>query len=709
MSERPAAARPVSNEPDDEISLSELSSTDAVCSSELELEVVVEKETPMCTPAQAVDRQASKEFEARIISGRSGARKSKEARPSTSKVQSTGKSAKAQNSGATTKNVLRLSSDIKSPRPDWLTRRYCVLYKRLQDSKDTDNLGGKCIDHCFHHACCCLDACLDACESRCKCTCTCCTCPDFEMKEELTKARTLGIKTAFDTVCSDMFTATPIGSVVREIAIYGGFLIMAALFINVCLIFLQDVAGNSNINNIPLWEVVCSGLGLLLSLVDLVIDLVCNICTCYKNCASSKNCCNEFRWHTDTLLYFTDSVEIGCCKRCKNTSSPLDDPSRPEDHKKTCTCKKRLHTVNFHLPDKPSEAETAAGCCMRCGMYVIMDIVRYIAIPTLAYPLLLMAMFQFLSNLIAHQMDDITTSLISFTLTGVSQFGFVYLVRAFIFTGMIYSLQKVQTGGAGRKELMTSSSCFQHYFLLAAFGHMFVELTMIAVIGIRFYYEYQAFQDASYVLVSPVFMPSVQLWYMMFCAYFAAPLGLALFLITHYYWTQRFFIKFFLDVLLVLKKKVEDQGAYVKFINDNKFNFRENYDEVDESGVCKFTYSFVSPTIIVLCFFYCSLIIGFFICAFLEANIYTTNIGVFGFYVAAAVVATLVNIHASAIFLVWVLIFVLTAIVIVVVVAAIVAAAIAIFGILTALYFVVIVLLIVCFPCLYIISEIKCK
>ena len=342
-------------------------------------------------------------------------------------------------------------------------------------------------------------------------------------------------------------------------------------------------------------------------------------------------------------------------------------------------------------------------------MYVIMDIVRYIFIPTVVYPLLLLTMFQFLSNLIAHQVDDIMTSLISFVLTGVSQIGFVYLLRAFIFAGMIYSLQKVRTGGAGRKKLMTSSSCFQHYFLLAAFGHMFVELTMIAVIGIRFYYEYQAFQDASYVLVSPVFMPSVQLWYMMFCAYFAAPLGLALFLITHYYWTQRFFIKFFLDVLLVLKKKVEDQGSYVKFINDSKFNFIENYDEVDESGVCKFTYSFVSPTIIVLCFFYCSLIIGFFICAFLEANIYTTNIGVFGFYVAAAVVATLVNIHASAIFLVWVLIFVLTAIVIVVVVAAIVAAAIAIFGILTALYYVVIVLLIVCFPCLYIISKIKCK
>lgn len=707
MSKRPAAQ--TVSKPDDEISLSELSSTGAVCGSELEMEssqfeVVVEKEATTCTPrTQAVDRQVS---EVAGVSGRNGTRESKlnkEARPSTSKEQSTGKTFK------TTKNGT--ASGVKSARrPSWLTKRYCVLYKRLQESKETGNLGGKCIDVCFHPACCCLDACLDACESRCKCTCTCCTCPDFEMKEELTKARTLGIKTAFDTVCSDMFTATPIGSVVREIVIYGGFLIMAALFINVCLIFLQDVAGNSNTNSIPLWEVVCSGLGLLLSLVDLVIDLVCNIRTCYKNCASSKNCCNEFRWHTDiVLLYFTDSVEIGCCKRHKNTSCALDESSRPEDHKETCTCKKRLHTVDFHLPDKPSEAETAAGCCRRCGMYVIMDIVRYIFVPTVVYPLLLLTMFQFLSNLIAHQVDDITTSLISFALTGVSQIGFVYLLRAFIFAGMIYSLQKVRTGGAGRKELMTSSSCFQHYFLLAAFGHMFVELTMIAVIGIRFYYEYQAFQDASYALVSPVFMPSVQLWYMMFCAYFAAPLGLALFLITHYYWTQRFFIKFFLDVLHVLKKKVEDQGAYNKFINDSKFNFRENYDEIDQSGVCQYAYSFVSPTIIVLCFFYCGLIIGFFVCAFLEANIYATNIGVFGFYITTAVVATLVNIHAGAIFLVWVLIFVLTAIVIAVVVAAIVAAAIAIFGILTALYYVVIVLLIVCFPCLYIISEIKCK
>ena len=56
----------------------------------------------------------------------------------------------------------------------------------------------------------------------------------------------------------------------------------------------------------------------------------------------------------------------------------------------------------------------------------------------------------------------------------------------FIFVGTIYSVQKVRTGGKSRIGLIIGSA-FHQYFVANAFGHMFVELLLIATIGVRFY------------------------------------------------------------------------------------------------------------------------------------------------------------------------------------------------------------------------------
>ena len=94
----------------------------------------------------------------------------------------------------------------------WLLRRYSVLCEQLRSRSgqaQDESMMEKCIN-CWCQA---RDSCKRAFP---------------KLATPLTKARTLGIKSALDTVCSDVFTATPIGSIVREFVIYGGFLFMLA-------------------------------------------------------------------------------------------------------------------------------------------------------------------------------------------------------------------------------------------------------------------------------------------------------------------------------------------------------------------------------------------------------------------------------------------------------------------------------------------------
>ena len=69
---------------------------------------------------------------------------------------------------------------------------------------------------------------------------------------------------------------------------------------------------------------------------------------------------------------------------------------------------------------------------------------------------------------------------------------------------------------------------------------MIVELFIIAAIGINIYDDYLNFLNAASCRKPLTFIPSnSQLWYMMVFGYFATPVGLAMFFITHYYCTQR--------------------------------------------------------------------------------------------------------------------------------------------------------------------------
>ena len=235
----------------------------------------------------------------------------------------------------------------------------------------------------------------------------------------------------------------------------------------------------------------------------------------------------------------------------------------------------------------------------------------------------------------------------------VIQFSLVYLVRMFIFVGTIYSVQKVRTGGKSQRDL-TNGSTFHQYFVANAFGHMFVELLLIATIGVRFYYDYQVFWNNVGVQRPTVFLPTAQLWCMMVFGYFAAPIGIMLFLLSHYYWFQRFFIKFFVDAHDVLKETTNKDIA-----------FTDASSELNKaSSIRKFMYPFLSPTISLLCIAYCILLLGFAVCALLQSPP-SASFGIIGFYAAATVITISVNLYASAIAFVWISVFVVITVVIV--------------------------------------------
>ena len=353
--------------------------------------------------------------------------------------------------------------------------------------------------------------------------------------------------------------------------------------------------------------------------------------------------------------------------------------------KKTASTELYNNTPNhFHL----LEADCERKCCQIGCAYELVDIIRIFVTPAIAYPLLLLSMFKLLSQLVLCRTD--VTTFLSFLLSIVIQFSLVYLVRMFIFVGTIYSIQKVRTGGKSQSKQGKSQSeqgksqseqgksqseqgksqseqgksqskqgtsqseqeahTFHQYFVANAFGHMFVELLLIATIGVRFYYDYQVFWNHVAVRRPTIFCPTVQLWCMMVFGYFAAPIGMVLFLLSHYYWFQRFFIKFFVNAQDVLEKKTNKEIAFTDASSELK-------DMDKASSIRKFMYPFLSPTISLLCSAYCILLLGFAVCALLQSPS-SARVGIIGFYAAATVITISVNLYASAIAFVWISFFV---------------------------------------------------
>ena len=560
--------------------------------------VVVEKESKTFSPNKAAGRQVSNKGNSR------GTVTAREPKVITAQISNEGDSTVTGKSNVETKKEEREEKErgkenipvvVKS---GWLLSQYCVVAKELISSEERSKktIWENCTNCCFQAY-------------------NACKCKRVRPKiysTQLSKTRTLGIKTALRTVGSDLFTATPVGSIVREFVVYGGSFLLFALWVTALVGFILHMVSNDSNrgdNYFLAGEVAVSSLGMIFAVVDLVQHM------CTHRCKACKERTRGPEWCSKT----PDKFELSA--------------DRPDDNK-------------------------LKGCCKNYSKYDKAGIARFFVTPLIIYPLLLLNMFQLLSELIPHQVN--ITTIVSFTLVAILQICFVYLVRIFIFLGMVHSIQKVRTGGKNRMALL-KDSYFQLYFVVSAVGQMVVDLLIISAIGINIYDEYQAFLNTAKKPVT--FIPSAQLWYMMVFGYFATPVGLALFFITNYYCTQQFFIKFYLDVLDVLEKKADVTGAYSQ--NEALADFK-----TVEETFCghKCIYSFISPTIAILSIIYFCSAAGFIYCSssFETPSLFVGTSVMHGsvlnyntvaqFYFGATIFAMLVNFHAIGIAYFWFLV-----------------------------------------------------
>ena len=479
----------------------------------------------------------------------------------------------------------------------WLMRRYNVLAEELDSSVEISEKTK-------------LEKCTN-CSFQAYIACKCKRASPKINTQKLSNARTLGIKSCLRAVGSDLFSETPVGSIVREFVVYGGSFFMVALWVTILAGFILRLINNDRNrgdNYFLEGKVGFSSLGTILTLLDLVQHM------CMHRCTS-------------------------CTERTRGSEWRSETPDK------------------FELTDEHDDKEFK-GCCKKQSNYDRAGIIRFFITPLIIYPLLLLSIFQFLSEVIIGQVN--ITTVLSLVLIVIMQICFFYLVRMFIFLGTVHTVQKIRTGGANGRALL-KDSYFQLYFVVSAFGQMVVELLITAAIGIRIYDDYLAFFNAD---TKPVtFIPSPQLWYMMVFGYFATPVGLVMFFISHYYCTQRFFIKFYLDVLSVLEKKVNVKNAYSK--NSALSDFKKM-----EETFCghKCFYSFISPTIALLSILYFSSACAFLYCSLAfsvggssttpQATQFVMNVfTVLEFYLGATIVAILVNFHTIAIAYFWIFAF----------------------------------------------------
>ena len=476
----------------------------------------------------------------------------------------------------------------------WLIRRYNVLAEELGSSISEKTNLEKCTN----------------CSFQAYIACKCKRASPKINTQELSNARTSGIKSFFRAVGSDLFSETPVGSIVREFVVYGGSFFMVALWLTILVGFilrLINTADDSNRGYIYFLagEVGFSSFGMILTILDLVQHM------CMHRCTSCTERTRGSEWRSET----------------------------PE---------------KFELTNEHDDKEFK-GCCKKHSNYDRAGIIRFFITPLVIYPLLLLSMFQFSSEIIIGQVN--ITSVLSFVLIVIMQIWFVYLVRIFIFFGTVHTVQKIRTGGANGRALL-KDSYFQLYFVVFAVGQMVVELLIIAVIGVKIYDEYLEFLDTDAIGRRPItFIPSPQLWYMMVFGYFATPMGLAMFFISHYYCAQRFFIKFYQDINNVLEYKANVQGAGA---------LPDIMEMEDTFCGYKFIYSFLSPTIVLLCIFYLAFVVAFVSCSLSLKGTFIVNVSLlfssqlvvlqFCLIGATIIIIIFVNLYAIVVACFWLLV-----------------------------------------------------
>ena len=501
----------------------------------------------------------------------------------------------------------------------YLTYRY--LASDLADTQSVEKLEGSYWEKCFN--CCCEGCtCIRLLERR-----------SALLTKPLRKARGLGLKSTLQAISSfgtTLYTGTPIGSWVRELSVYLGFLVTLALLVNNVRSSAMEWKNtgldiDSFKDRIMISELVFNSLAFFFTVFDVLFHASRHTCRCVA--------CKE------TRLF---------CSECKH---------RMAGGRSAYGAMKDIAKDNLERVPLVAEHDTTAQCqdCFSCcpkNITLVMDTVRVGFLDLMFYPLLLMSVFTVLGEtIVAGQVS--TTTYVRFGLTTAYNLFGVYVLRAFVLGGTIYSVQKMR-----RKDL-TKGSGFHTLFVLNCFGHMIVQVMMIISIGQRFFIEFKKENNHTNETYSnTTFHPSHQLYYMMASGYVVPVFGVAMFIFVNQFWTQQFPIKLFIDMLKTLKapgKHLDGVKNVSKTVSEfeRKWELSQlenNYQVWDGITFLKKLYfPFNSPKHASVCMFYFMFLAAFYFSAIysgVEADIEHSGFPPWSiYYIAAASFTLVVNIY----------------------------------------------------------------
>ena len=271
--------------------------------------------------------------------------------------------------------------------------------------------------------------------------------------ESIRRAQTLGVKYIVVSV-HNIFTSTPFGSTVREVAVYGGFL-WALLFFLISLSgFIKDQVNENDHDDdfFGLFETIFGTIGIGFSIFD--------------------------------LFYHAYHRRFKTCKEWKQWR---------EKKKNVNPVGEEVDTADNEVKESAEEPDSADCCKDKCKCCpkpcsTAFDVARVFVMEMLYYPGLILSIFQFATELVVNDNDprmiSVTTWLLNI-IGFVGQLGFVYLARAFILAGTVYSVAKIRN-----KKNLLEGATFQVMFVLYTYGLMILQICMIVAIGATYYNEY---------------------------------------------------------------------------------------------------------------------------------------------------------------------------------------------------------------------------
>lgn len=291
-----------------------------------------------------------------------------------------------------------------------------------------------------------------------------------------------------------------------------------------------------------------STLALILSLVDVVLDFIRRCQRYYRNVKS---------W-SETFLHrmFTRALRHSPQAEATNdncTSNQRDQVRGDEENAETDGSE-----TNQHANQDRQNSETSMCCCKFVdGFRKYGDPIRSAVSELLIYPLLIIALFQFITGEGYNPQNAVERfGLGLFCLNVVYLILGVYVVRIIMVGGFLLTVSKVEPPNP------TSSRLYSTLLFTHILGQMISQIVSLTNIGIQISREN---------LNSDSLIISWQLWLIIAGAFILPIFGVLMFFVNTFHWVQDFSLGLFLGLLKLLKaRKFPNMVFEAEGIDDQK-------------------------------------------------------------------------------------------------------------------------------------------